>query len=472
LRQRFDLRTEQKRLKSWLGSNGLYQKEWNVKMIKQNKQQKNASLRIPLSLSFLPLAVEFAGKGARGFGYTDRESLSLELAVEELFSFYVQKVAADSAVELELEDQGYRLALSISFHMANPDMRAFNLVWQVNPDSEESLELLGPMIAARSVSSLRLDFGNDDRVTLRMTRNRDYPTTQVAELPPPSTQGPVRLVEPSPSDLRHFSAMVSASGAPFMPGFLTSPGMAADMLAAGHLNAILALRGDWIIGGVLWRPLTDSCLELYGPYLFNDDQDDAVLTLLLDEAVGRISRSRFRGLVRRQGQLQGYARFFDLLGELDLTGVSGAATRSTYYYRQLREESGGVVYCSGALATFLADQYNRLCLPRQLRENGGEQLRLRDASVLAVELEYPRSLAIIRPLCAGKDMAANLTAHLDLLQNDGINNFMVEINTGRSEDLAFTDALEATGFVPRLLIPDAGLGDLVIYDHRVRKQQP
>lgn len=439
-------------------------------MSKQNIQQKNSTLCIPFNASFLALAVEFAGKGARGFGYTDRESSSLELAVEELFSFYVQKVAVDSEVEIKLEDQGYRLTLSISFHMANPDLRAFNLVWQVNPDSDESLELLGPMIAARSVSSLRLEFGNDDRVTLRMTRDRDYPTAPVVTFPPAHAPGTVRLADPSPNDLRHFAAMASASGAHFLPGFLASPGMAADMLAAGHLNAILALSGDWIIGGVLWRPLTDSCLELYGPYLFSEDPDDSALTLLLDEAVSRISRSRFRGLVRRQGQLQGYARFFDLLGELELTGVRGAATRSTYYYRQLREENGGVVYCSGALAAFLTDQYDRLCLPRQLRETGGEQLRLRDASVLAVELEYPRSLATIRPLCAGQDMSANLAAHLDLLRKDGIRNFMVEINTGRLEDTAFADALEATGFAPRLLIPDAGLGDLVIYDHSGKKQ--
>lgn len=437
-------------------------------MIKHNKQQKNATLRIPLNMPFLALAIEFAGKGARGLGYSDRESRSLELAVEELFSYYVEKVDVDSLVEIVLEDQGYRLALSISFHMANPDMRAFNLVWQINPDNAESLDMLGPMIAARSVSSLRLDFGNNELVTLRMTRNRDYPAAPVAALPPSDIRGTVRLAEPSPNDLRHFAAMVSASGADFLPGFLASPGMAADMLTAGHLNALLALSGDWIIGGVLWRPLTDSCLELYGPYLFNEDPDELVLTMLLDETLGRIARSRFGGLVRRQGHLDGYQRFFDLLGELDLTGISGAATRSTYYYRQLREESGGVVYCSGALATFLGDQYDHLSLPRQLRESSSEQLRLRDASVLAVELEYPRSLAIIRPLCSGRDMAANLTAHLDLLQNDGISNFMVEINTGRSEDIAFADALEATGFVPRLLIPDAGQGDLVIYDHSER----
>ena len=135
--------------------------------------------------------------------------------------------------------------------------------------------MLGPMIAARSVSSLRLDFGAEEKVVIRMTRDRDYPPASAVPLPPPDAAKAVRLADPSPDDLRHFAAMVATSGSPFVPPFLARPGMAADMLAAGHLHAILALGGDWIVGGVLWRPLTDTCIELYGPYLFSDDPDDS-----------------------------------------------------------------------------------------------------------------------------------------------------------------------------------------------------
>jgi hypothetical protein len=437
-------------------------------MLQQPIKPNSAMTRLPFSAPFLPLAMEFADKGARGFGYNDHEAMGLVLAVEELFSFYAQQAAVGSSVEIELEDQGYRLALALSFRTANPDMRAFNLTWRVSHDSEESLDMLGPMIAARSVSSMRLDFGSDERVIIRMTRNRDYPPAGVVLLPPHDAVKNIRLDDPSGNDLRHFAAMVAASGSPFLPPFLARPGMAADMLASGHLNAILALSGDWIVGGVLWRPLTNTCIELYGPYLFNTDPDDSTLSMLMDEAVVRISRSRSWGLVRRQGPLPGHERFFDFLGELEMTGISGHAAHSVYYYRQLREESGGVVYCTGPLAAFLEDHYDRLCLPRQVRESHDTPTRMRDASVLAVELEYPRSLAIIRPLCAGKDMAANLAAHLDLLRGEGIDNFIVEINTGRAEDTAFADALEETGFIPRLLIPDAGQGDLVVYDHSGR----
>ena len=437
-------------------------------MKQQTTRRKSATTRIPFSAPFLPLAIEFADKGARGFGYDEHETTGLVLAVEELFSFYMRQAALDSSAEIELEDQGYRLALALSFRTLNPDMRAFNLTWRVSHDSEESLDMLGPMIAARSVSSLRIDFGADERVVIRVTRDRDYATANIVPLPPPPAVKTVRLADPGPDDLRHFAAMAASSGSPFIPAFLARPGMAADMLATGDLNAVLALNNDWIVGGALWRPLTGACLELYGPYLFIDDPDDSILTRLMNEAVGRISRSSSRGLVRRQGSLAGYERFFDFLGELKMTGTGGA--HSVYYHRQLREENGGVVYCTGTLAAFLRDQYDRLCLPRQVRESDNATGRMRDASVLAVELEYSRSLAIIRPLCAGKDMAANLEAHLDLLRNDGIGNFIVEINTGRREETAFSDALDETGFAPCLLIPDAGQGDLVVYDHSGRKK--
>lgn len=441
-------------------------------MTKQPTTKRRAAVSIPFDASFLSLAMEFADKGARGFGYGDRETGGLVLAVEELFSFYAPRAAAGSVVDMALEDEGYRLSLSLSFYAANPDMRAFNLTWRVDHDSEESLDTLGPMIAARSVSCLRLHFGAQEQVIIRLSRDREYAPSGAVPLPPHGAGQCARLAAPSCDDLRHFAAMAKTSGAPFLPPFLARPGMAADMLAAGHLEAVLAVAGEWITGGVLWRPLTETCVELYGPYLFTEDPGDAILAMLLNEAVARISRSRSRGLVRRQGPLPGYERFFDFLGELEMPEIGGHDTRSVYYFRQLKEESGSVVYCSASLAGFLHEQYDRLCLPRQVREAREENTPARDASVLAVEPDYLRSLATIRPLCSGRDMAANLAGHLRLLRGEGLANFIFEMDTGSGEDTAFADALAETGFVPRLLIPDAARGDLVIYLHSCGDDRP
>ncbi len=418
--------------------------------------------QLPFRLPFLPLVMSLVEKGAEGFGYTRREGDGLVLAMEELFSFYVSQASAEAIIGIDLEDLGYCLALMLRFRTANPDLRAFNLSWSCNLDNEESLAMLGPMIAARSVSSLRLELGADEEVVLRVTRNREYPLAPAVDLPPATPGGRLRLLDPSGEDLRHFVAMAVSAGCSFLPPFLSLPGMAADMLANGHLNGLLVIQEQWIRGGVFWRPLTDTCLELYGPYLFGDDPDDQGLALLLDEAVARISRSAYRGLVRRQGPLPGFARFFDFLGELHLQDSQGPCH---CYYRQLQEETSGIVYCGEPLDSFLRSEYERLCLPRQIRQSGVDPRRLREHSVLTVELEHARSLAILRPLCAGQDMTANLRAHLTLLRDEGINNFLVELQTGRSEDMAFAPALAETGFMPRLVIPDAGQGDLVVYDY-------
>jgi hypothetical protein len=445
--------------------------------MKKNSRLTRASTHLPFSARFLPLAMEFVDKGVRAFGYGEREAVGLVLATEELFAFYLGQATASTAIDIELEDQGCRLVLTLAFRIADPDLRAFNLTWHVDPDSDASLATLGPMIAARSVSRLRIDFGDErdhERVILRLERDRDYARAGRVALPDGLPPGRQRVAEATPDDLRHFAAMVSSAAAAssassasleFLPPFLEHPAMAADMAAAGELVALLLHRGEWIVGGVLWRPLTGNCLELFGPYGFSDD-DGQGAAQLLEAAVARISRSGYRGVVRRQGPLANHERFFDFLGQTVLYPASGQPRRLSYYYRALDERGGGAVYCRASLATFLAREYARLCLPRQLREGGDDAAQRRAASVLTVEIEPAQSLATLRPLCAGPDMAANLRAHLDLLRAQGLLNFQVEIDTGRADDTAYATALEETGFIPRLLLPDAGRGDLVIYDHR------
>ena len=66
-----------------------------------NSTDTKASCRLPFRPHFLPVAIEFADKGARGFGYGDRETNGLVLAVEELFAFYQRQAARGSVVEIE-----------------------------------------------------------------------------------------------------------------------------------------------------------------------------------------------------------------------------------------------------------------------------------------------------------------------------------------------------------------------------------
>ncbi len=423
-----------------------------------------ASASFPFSAAFLPSAIEFADKGARGFGFGEVETAGLVLAVEEIFSFYLKQLSGAGSLDLTLENDIYQLCLTMSFRVANPDLAAFNLTYRIDPNDESTLEGLGPMIAQRSVTRLTLDFGANDEVRLHLVREREY--APAVPLPPPAhgRSGSLpTLHAPGPEDIKHFTSLLAADASAITPAFLARPGMTADMLASGAIGALIASADGFILGGVLWGRLNEPTVELFGPYLF---YDDAVLTELLDAAVANVSRSGACTLLRRQGPLPGFERFFDFLGELKLApvkGASGGSATRTYYYKQLREESGGAVYADPHFAGFLRDEYHRLCLPRQVREISPHETHRLGASLLSVEFENRSSLATLRPLAAGGDMAENLAAHLALLKRDGIRNVIAELDVGQADGAAFAPALYDNGFSPRLIVPDAGVGDLAIF---------
>jgi hypothetical protein len=422
-----------------------------------------ASASFPFAAPFLPLAIEFVDKAAAAFGYGQREIAGLTLAVEEIYSCYLAQLAGIAHIDLALADERYQLRLDLRFRMAHPKLQAFNLTYRVDPDDEGSLSGLGLMIAARSVTRLSIELGRDEQVGLQLVREREYPPATAQPLPAAPASAALALAVPSREDLVYFGGLLAGRDA-LLPAFLERPAMAADMLAGGALGALLASAGQTLVGGVFWRRLSESTIELYGPYLLfpeRDDADDALLTRLLDEAVGRISRSGARALLRRQGALRGFERFFDFLGDLELAS-SGETVVWPHYYKQLREESGGVVYAEPRFAEYLRAEYDRLFLPRQLRETSAADGD-GDDSVLSVDFEQRRSLATLRLLASGGDLADNLAAHLALLARENVANVLAEVDCGRADEIAFVAALYDAGFRPRLLIPDAGRGDLVVF---------
>lgn len=429
----------------------------------------SAVLRLPYASAFLPAALAFVSHSAQGFAFGRTEANALVLATEELFTYYLGQTAAGAAIQLRLENFDYQLLLTLEIPLANPDLQALNLTHRVNQDSEASLATLGPMIAARCVSRFNLAFAANGTLQLQLVRVRDYPLVQAVA--PAARVAPTEpLLQAARSeDLLHLAALVAHSGADFVPAFLMRPGMAAAMLARGDLAAIVAQDGGVMTGAALWKRLSDSTIEMFGPYLFYPDTDGQQMAALLDAVVSSVSRSGARLLVRRQDRLVDYARYFDFLGEvpLRLDDPPSAPRPWPHYFRQLREDVGGrAVYADAQLAAFLRREYARLCLPRQVRELPPGGVARAGASVLRVEFEQERSLATLRPLCAGRDvqeMHDNFAAHLALLQQDGIRNLLVEIDTGRSDDTAFAAVLPGLGFTPQVLVPDAGQGDLVLY---------
>ena len=217
-----------------------------------------ASASFPFSIGFLPAAIEFTDKAARGFGFGEAETAGLVLAVEEIFSFYLKQLAAGGGIDLVLENDVYQLRLTVSFRVADLDLTAFNLTYRADPNDEASLAGLGPMIAARCVTRLNLDFGDNGRVRVQLTREKDYDLA--APLEPPArgeTAGPVALHAPGPEDIVHFAALLASDAGAAVPAFLARPAMAVDMLASGAIGALLASVGGFVLGGSRGGGLTN-----------------------------------------------------------------------------------------------------------------------------------------------------------------------------------------------------------------------
>jgi hypothetical protein len=72
-------------------------------------------------------------------------------------------------------------------------------------------------------------------------------------------------------------------------------------------------------------------------------------------------------------------------------------------------------------------------------------------------------MATLRPIRFGADANQNLAAHIALLQKESFQRIFFEMDLGAAWQTRFAPALIDCGFQPRLVLPYAGAGDLVVF---------
>jgi hypothetical protein len=70
----------------------------------------------------------------------------------------------------------------------------------------------------------------------------------------------------------------------------------------------------------------------------------------------------------------------------------------------------------------------------------------------------------LRPLIDGRDMPALLASHVDLCRRDGVEHILLETDHGIGWHARLGVAIRAAGFVPRLLLPNAATGDVLVWE--------
>ena len=92
----------------------------------------------------MPLALEFTEQASNAFGFGQREVSGLVLAVEEIYSGYLDQLHGSAGIDLVLDNEHYQLRLTIRFRMAHPKLRAFNLMWPMYSSLKRSTVVILP----------------------------------------------------------------------------------------------------------------------------------------------------------------------------------------------------------------------------------------------------------------------------------------------------------------------------------------
>jgi len=426
-------------------------------------QSRNSTLCLTLATDdpFLPVLTGFVETAAAAFGLAREEALKLVLATEEIFLHLCRIAAPRSALEVESWDGLYYNRLTFRFAASELNLRGLNIV-PAELAGEASLEELGLMIASRSVEGLDLTVEKGNQVRLTLTKEKRYPVLDET-LPRPEAPRTVTVEIPDAERVKRFALLARQAAGRNRPACFDTPGRLADMVESGEYGLLAALNEKKeIVGGLLTRQRSERIVEAWGPYLFHCGETEATAQALLDACLSRIARSKALGLLSVAGLPPALASHFESLGVLRRIMAGAEPFDRPFYFRHLHEDPGGEVFATTALASWLAGQYERLFLARQVQiirdmgeSRGGH-------SLFAARLQRQDAEVTLKPLWPGADAGANLARHVRYLSGEGFATLLVEIDLGISWQAGLVTDLAAQGFQPRILLPFAGQADLVI----------
>jgi hypothetical protein len=348
-------------------------------------------------------------------------------------------------------------------------MRAFNLTARASFEDDTSARETGLLIASRMVDRFHFS-GDDSGLRLTLVKEKAYPPAVDMPVPParPLKEYTVRV--PEPDELKLLVRLVNAHyPAELAPPSFASPGKVVDMVALGEYVPLIAVDASAHIGGGIFRRWEGVRLvEFFGPYVFNQPSGSPIARDLVDECINAIARTSAVGLINRYPTPELPEEYFERLGSLEFPQTEGVA-ELTAFYRHLEEDSGATVWAHPALADFLNTEYRHLAFAREILPVGVDGELSSPYSVLSADFdpEITRGRRVtLRPIWWGEDAADLVAAHVEVLSRERLTALLFEMDLGKPWQCHFTPALLERGFEPRLVLPYAGRGDLVVFVHR------
>jgi hypothetical protein len=427
-------------------------------------RKNTVTLTVPANPVFLSLATEFVEESALVFGLEEPEALSLTLATEEIFVYLCQSTAPDKEVCLKCTGHGYYVEEEFSFQAKDFNMKAFNLTAASSMDNEREMHETGLLIASRMVDHFRFS-QQDDRLRVVLLKEKLYPA--FSELPVQKTQ-PLEefsIRTPDPEELKAFVRLLNLTyPAHLVPVSFRFPGKVVDMVASGDYSAAVAAdTAGHLGGGALWRCDGPKLVELYGPYVFNQPTGSSVAQAVVESFIASVAKSSAVGVISRRPTPELPSEYFEALGSLTVERGAGSVVDIPAYYRHLEEDAGVTVWAHPALRDFLRTEYTRLVFAREIRLVTDEGESSSRFSVLSAEFDQGSGQVMLRPVWWGLDSGENVAGHVRILRDEGTQGVFFEMDLGKPWHSRFTPALLDAGFEPRMVLPYAGRGDLVVF---------
>ncbi|MBF0550244.1 MAG: hypothetical protein HQK60_06890 [Deltaproteobacteria bacterium] len=414
--------------------------------------------------SFLPLATSFVHLAALGMKLGEREAMGLQLATEEIFA-YLGQVSPGQTIDIQCFNGGYYIEAVFRFSSEQFNMRAFNLTASVCLDDECSLDEMGLLIASRQVDRFQFTEAPGHQVQLTLIKNKAYPPIGAEPVPPSRPLTTFTIREPQDEELKLLVQLANRDyPVQVIPRFFKYPGRVVDMVAIGEVSVLLAVGpDDHLGGGLVWRLMGPKTVECYGPFLFNQGSASPLAAALLDAGLGAIGRTNALGLFVSRPTAELPKHYFEPLGSLTSFHKDGSATSQTAYFRLLHEDPGAAVWAHPGLEGFLRQEYQRLFFPREIRLVTHQGEMTNPFSVLSADFDRFRGLVTLYPVRSGADAADNLAQYLRLFRGEAIEDIFFLMDLAQPWQADFTPALLQCGFAPRLILPYAGEGDVVMF---------
>lgn len=426
----------------------------------------DVSLSVGADEIFLPLVTAFVENAANCFGMAMDESLRLTLAAEEVFMHLCRVVMPFGCpLKIKCSNGGYYTQAVFLVPTDDFNMRAFNLTATISTEDEAELESMGLVIASRSVDRFFLNRQEGGELRLTLIKEKAYPPLSVAASAVVGRLEKTALRPPMPEEVKFISQLAATHyDARVLSDILLSPGKLADIIRVGEYDSLVALGMAGELGGaIFWHWFGDNVVECFGPYVFAQSPASVIAENLLDGCLGAIARTRAVGIINTKPTPEFPRLNFESLGTLDDCDTDGSCIPVEAWFRLLHEDTGAAVWVHPGLEAFVRAEYARLVLPREIRIEMPTGENLPRYSVISAEFDRLRGRVNLRPMWPGADAAENVERHAKLTESENIRNVLFIIDLGLPWQTVFVPGLLNSGFEPRLLLPYAGKGDLVVF---------